>query len=480
MLGRGASGNLDVLVVQSQSLLSGQTRQSIWWMNGEPINTKGHLLGTWWNGSELTLLYPKTAYFSRPEQTLQLALKAPRKQQFVALGERLGDRAWHVLSRDPQTGAFFRQASVEASSSQQVSVQQASQQVTAQQALGGESSNVAVLAPYEKKTFYPWSSPRFPAIWFPQQEGLQANILCVFSPDFSQCKFLPLQLEDDHAVIAFSEDPDGLWLLPEGGTMGWKWDGETLKPAEMPTPAKGQHWLSIAPHPQDWAGVQDGPEGLQLWKNNQQLELPLLAVAPVPKRSDRPIWLQWILFGVMVTSLIAILNWRREGRLHNNKPVKMEDAQPATVTSRVLAFLIDIFILNTPLTLLSSALNLPEIPAEQLEALASGDLSVQVEFLTAISTVLINNVILLVGLSFVYHVIMEKTMGASLGKLFLHLQVVNLEGTSPKLMALIIRSLIRSLDLILPIPPSLLFAIFSSKNLSLADRGSSTRVIKLS
>lgn len=457
MLGRSDAGDVQWVISQNHSPLSGQFAHQLWWLKGEPISSQGKLLGAWWDDSQLVLVYPRSAFRS-DQQGRQLIIKAPRDQQLIALGSKVESDQWLSLLKDKKTGRFLRTKA------------------------DTETSDLPVLREYEDKVFFPWSSPRFPALWFPAQEGLSHNELCLFSPDFSQCRLLPLHLEPNEGVIAFSEDATGLWLLPKKGVIAWKWDGKELRATEMPPPQPGQYWLSIAPKTNSWAGIQDGPEGMQLWLEDERVELPLQKSVPQSKSPERPLWLQWVFFAIMVTSFIAILNWRREGRVlaQRQKKKTIDNTQTASVTVRSLAFLLDMFILNIPLTLISQGLELPELSTEHLEGLAIGSTVLDETFILSLSSVLFYKLVLLLGLSFSYHLILEKKMGASLGKLFFHIQVQTPTGETPKMKALLTRGCLRGLDLILPIPPSLVFALFSSQKLSLADRVSNTRVLRLS
>jgi uncharacterized RDD family membrane protein YckC len=183
---------------------------------------------------------------------------------------------------------------------------------------------------------------------------------------------------------------------------------------------------------------------------------------------------------IMMSSFLVILRWRETAGDQLSQKNQIIEKAPLFV--RCLAFLMDFFILNTPMHIISSLLDLPQVPVEQLQALlAQTDPTLQIQHLVELSQIMMSNLLIMIILATIYHTLMDVHFSGSIGKQFFRLSVISTKETDNRKVTYsqaLLKSIFRSLDFVLPIPPNLIFAILHKSNLSLADRIAKVQVVR--
>lgn len=457
------NGELAFTLLRHQEPFSQLNLQTLQWKGHPALELKGRLHASHWSANTLQLLYSKTLFLSEPGQELKLSQKAPAQTMYITMGGASGNqqelKLHYSLLRNLKDGRFLKHDGT------------------------SEPKDLPILNDLSAvDTMTPWASANFPAIWIPKQEHHPKNTLCIFSPDFEQCQFFETEVEN-FELHSFSETPSGLYLLPPSGLEALFWDGQNLSVASLPKPEQeGAIWSHLAEHDGRFShGLLKGKEGVYLKSANG---LELIGGQQQAKRDnyERPLWQQALLFLITMGSFLIILKWRQVSRPNGSQ----ESAQyvPASVFIRCIAFLIDSFILLTPIQILYDVLGLPPIPLDQFQQLSQTEnAQAQMQLLLSLSQVTPHLLMVMLGVATVYHVLTEIFFGGSLGKLFFRLEVISTAQGEPSKVSFgqsFVKALLRSLDFILPIPPSLIFAVLHPENKSLADRIAKVQVVKRS
>jgi uncharacterized RDD family membrane protein YckC len=458
-LGLNKNGELSFTLLTEQDIFSQVNKQTIQWKGHDPIKLTGQLHGTHWNGERLLLTYSKTIFQSiAGENELKILQKAPPRHIFINLG---GDVSAKILPtallRDYDKGAFHRWVE------------------------GEPPIHLPVLDELQKaKTMNPWGSPNMPAIWVPRQEHFEKPVLVIFSPDLQNCQFISEQIPENFKHLGFSESDKGLWLLPEKGYEALLWNGKELITTSLPAPeiADGQ-WVHLSQWQGQFShGLLKTKDGIHL-KDNQGLTLIGGREKAKRENYERPLWQQTLIYLIMISSFIVILKWRQT--IPPSGMPQVIQYSKASLWARGFAFMMDFFILNTPLHIISHLLGLPQIPVETVQSmLMETDPNEQLNTIVALLPIISYNVMLMVTLASIYHTLMEVFFSGSIGKLCFRLEVISSaeNGIKPTWKQSIIKALLRSLDFILPIPPSFIFALIHPENKSLGDRLAKLQVVK--
>ena len=447
-------GEQQFTLLQTRTAVQSEPLLKLTWPNSPSITCTGPMISSYWNGEQLFLLMPKTIFLAPKAQNLQLNLKAPHNFVFISMAAATGNSGeFNLLMRNTKDGRFVRQLS------------------------DGTQQAIPAMEAYRKvEVVLPWASPKHPLLWIPQQLEVDQDMLCVFSPDFENCRFVNPDMGGLPAGI--SETQRGVWFLPEKGIQAKLWDGRHLKSEQLPVVEGAQTWLSLAEsQAEHYQGLLETQTGLAYWngKTSQSLGDRKSAQVRVLKE-DRPLWQQALLFAVMVSSFLVVLHWRQEAKLQRRLPVNASVRAP--IWRRSLAFSMDFFILQTPTYLVSKILHLPQ-PTVDIEVFALQTLDQKIDVLYDISESMIYTLIIMMVLAFIYNSLMEYFLGGSLGKLFFSIRVESDSEAKLQWTQIVLRNLLKILDYLLPIPPSLICAAFSKEKRSLADRCSKTRVIQL-
>jgi uncharacterized RDD family membrane protein YckC len=447
-----AQGEPRFFLTQEYSPLLSEPRQSLTWKGLPPLETTGALHASLWDRDQLYLVYPKSIFLAIPEQTLKLTQKAPSGFTFITMGKAFENKeGYYILLRQQKDGRFFRKMP------------------------DGTQLPIGALDIFRQSAVSPWASVKYPLLYIPQQTEVAESKICIFNPDFENCRFIDPELSELPAGICETER--GVWFLPQNGIEAKRWDGEQLKHEKLPVIENTLRWLALAEsQPQHFQAILETKEGLTYWngKTSTNLQGPKV---PTVQHQNRPLWQQTLLFGIMVGSFVVILRWRQEALLQRRTP---PTSNPSPLWRRSCAFAMDFFILQTPTYLIGQALNFPQPPVIDIQMFSLQPIEQQMEILFQFSEMLANTLAIMMVLAFITNGLMEYFLGASLGKLFFNLRVVSLNPQKLTVAQVLVRNLLRLLDFILPIPPSFLFILFSKEKRSLADRCASTRVIQIS
>jgi uncharacterized RDD family membrane protein YckC len=459
-LGLDPEGKLSFTLLQYQEPYSQHNRQSILWPNAKTLERKGQLHAIHWDQKRLLLAYSKTIFEAKPAEDLLLIQKAPMGYIYICLGKALDNESTPVaLLRESRSGRFYRWS-------------------------GGTSEPklMPILDTFQKSNaMSPWASSQFPAIWIPKQEEVESHTLCLLSPDLVQCQFFSEESVKSFDWLSFSETSEGLWLLPEQGLDGLFWDGHQLTSRQLPKPELADaQWLHLAEYNGTFShGLLNTKDGIQL---KDKTGLHLIGGEKEAKREnyERPLWQQSLIFVVMITSFLVILRWRETAGAQLAQ--KNQVIEKAPLVARSFAFLMDLFILNTPMVIISNLLEIPQVPGEELLALMSQtDPTLQIQQLLELSQIMISNLLIVVSLATIYHSLMDVYFSGSIGKQFFRLSVISTkdpESTKVTWSQALLKSALRSLDFVVPIPPNLIFAMIHKDNLSLADRVAKVQVVR--
>ena len=142
----------------------------------------------------------------------------------------------------------------------------------------------------------------------------------------------------------------------------------------------------------------------------------------------------------------------------------------------------DCYLLSFPTHIISNLLDLPQAPPEIVTALfTSTSMTAFVQNYVQLNQIVIGTLILFIILMITYQTVMDVYFSGSIGKLFFRLSVISTKETKDTKVTFkqaLLKSVFRSLDYILPIPPNLIFAIINKDNISLADRIAKVQVVR--
>jgi uncharacterized RDD family membrane protein YckC len=152
------------------------------------------------------------------------------------------------------------------------------------------------------------------------------------------------------------------------------------------------------------------------------------------------------------------------------------------VMRRFFALLIDAIILGISRNLILFGINAMGLHASVNATTTQGDAAHMFKYwLTHLDTYGVLQIVIVTIIPFVYFIIMEAALGATIGKMALGIRVVKLDGSPISWGASIVRNLLRIIDYIPYGIPYLLGAILiwtSSRKQRLGDRVAQTVVVR--
>ena len=444
-------GDSPVVLIPSQGM-EVLPRQHLWEGAGKDwVSYKGRLSSTFFGSGQLTLIYQKTAFVVGEGLTLQPLRKAPAGVSFLATSGGMSDSPVLVRRAD---GEF---ASISAS---------------------GNFRPFPFLSPYRDRAVLPWSSKKYPFLFFPRQKDQEEPVLCAFDSTFESGRPFD-QGMSGFSLMGISEGENGVYLMGEDGK-NLLFNGSQLKPTSLPGGLSAEGLLAMAQEDGRWNGLYRNEEGhLQLaLSGGETLDLPATSSSGVQVQAGNEAHLQSVMmFVVMMLALFMVLRWRQESEA--KLPGKVE-LVPASLWLRSMAFIMDLLMLIIPCFPLALLLGFDPIylpDPSHLAVMLDGEREeVLVRFNESIQII----ALMLVTLSVPYHVLMETCLGGSLGKIFFRLKVVGEDEKAPSLKLSLAKAFWRFLDLlILPLLlVSFYMAFTHNQRLSLGDRMSGLKVVQ--
>lgn len=440
-----------VVLIPSQGAMDILPRQNLWSPGLEGwVSYKGWLSSTLKDQDELLLVYRKTIFAVGEDLKLQLRRKAPSGLFFLATSSAEPEAPILVKKED---GDF---ASISS----------------------GNMRPFPFLSPYSDRFVLPWSSSRYPFLYFPRQKDQDEPVLCAFDPGFNSGRPFDQGLIG-FSLVGISENSDGVILLgAEGKSLVF--DGASIKPTKLPAGISADGLVSFS---NSGAGIsalyrsEDGQLSLAISGGNTVVLPSMEPVSQVQIDAARDVHLQSIMmFGVMMVALFMVLRWRQESE--EQLPGKVEVVS-ANLWLRSFAFIMDFFLLTLPVTSIGTLLGVDALPLTNLSHLSNLPEAKVLEFLSQFLLENLKMVAILVVSAIVYHVSLEQWLGGSFGKLFFRIKVVDAEGNSPSLKASFIKALWRSLDVVIFPLISFLAAVSHPDRLSFGDRFSGLRVVQI-
>jgi len=416
--------------------------------------SQGQLLSAYSEDGLLEFVFPSTVFKLNSDQVLQRIQRAEKHQVFVGKLRAEQQAVW--LLKDVKSGEFVWKT-------------------------GDPEHDVMVseLSAWKTDPVLPWTS----------KSGQVA--LVNLSSKNKNLKFAWIKLAGDKVVVeehqvegfkfgAYCEDAQGLWLLPEEGTLAKLWDGQGFSDRALKAlPLPHQNWDGLMELGAQTLYVSRTIKGVDLFLGDTVTKLDADLATSNGAQEQSHLAEQLLLFSLLILSFILFIQWRsRFQRQMLEKIPKVELRQrPASIFLRGLAFWMDVYFVSLPLLFISA--HFYEVPLEAFrwQDIVSGHGSEQQNVLAQRMQALMPLMVVLVVTLSLYHILMERFFGGSLGKLFFRCQVVSLDGSPLTWTQCFVRALIRSLDFGLPIPPSFFFILLSPLRQSLGDRMAKTQVV---
>lgn len=175
--------------------------------------------------------------------------------------------------------------------------------------------------------------------------------------------------------------------------------------------------------------------------------------------------LQYFLWAILIAIFIPLF-WGRPGAAP--APFALpEGVRPANLILRLLAGVLDLLPF---FTLSALAFPLPQMTTEEVQTIIR-----QQQFPENVAYVVVTTFTLFV----LYCIVMECLFGATLGKMLFHLKVVGDQGQPPTLRPIVLRNLVKIVEILWPIywPVLVLFPILSRNRQRLGDMLARTAVV---
>ncbi|MBF0197448.1 MAG: RDD family protein [Planctomycetes bacterium] len=273
-------------------------------------------------------------------------------------------------------------------------------------------------------------------------------------------------------ALAFREDE--LVLFPKTGQQAMSWDGADYSPLNLPSQDPPEAFISMGFIENNYLFLSQSKTGKTVhFPSGDTLKL---ATGNGEEKfvSDNLEQHLHVLILILVTlSLLVRLNRRRQ----LNEEVKVTELplKPAPLLTRSFAFLIDYFLVDIIVSIISLSIygsriliiNPAMSNADQLILILSENIDM---FLTI---VIIRNIFFIC-----YQTIMLRFFGGSFGKSILRLKCVNEDGSDITTQQALIKYACFSIDLLLYIPLGLIFCLTSKKGQSFGDRMAKVMVIR--
>lgn len=422
------------------------------------FKSQGKLHGVYLEQNKIRFVFSKSVFELSEEKTLKLVHKAPLNTWFIGPLHQAEKEKW--LFKDRVNNDFF---------------------VMDFEEMNRET--VTELSPFKDAAILPWISQT--------GELFLANLQL----EETSLPFVRVQWQEKSAKVtfdkldnfqlgAFSEDGEGIWMLPDKGTLAMKWNGKIFKPTQLkPLPSPLERWHSRLKLSEDILYVSTDGQNLRLFLGDHEVRLDdEQAKSEIEKPDQQSLFQQLTLFFLLILSFILFIQWRtkfQQQMLKKSEQPIILTFRTASILVRGLAFWLDVYFVSLPIIFISSHFYNVELDGLQWVDMLSSQLSPaqQAEMISErLSTLLPMMASLVVSMCF-YHALMEKFFGGSLGKLFFRMKVVSLDGAPLSWKQVILRAVMKSLDFSLTIPPSLFFILLSPLRQSLGDRVAKTQVV---
>lgn len=422
------------------------------------FKSQGKLHGAYISGNTLNFVFPNSVFKLNSEKQLELVHKAPSNAWFIGPLRRADREKW--LLKDLKTDEFFV-----------MNMQDQEREV------------VSELSSLKDAAILPWIS-RSGDLFLANLQFEKKSLpfaLVQWQEKLAKVTFAEL---DDFQLGAFSEDCEGVWLLPSEGTLAMKWNGQIFKPAQLrPLPTPFKRWYSRLQLPREVLYVSTDGQKLELFLGDQQTSLNDEQAKSESQQGDQQsLFQQLTLFSLLILSFILFIQWRTRFQQQMLKEADQKIVmvyRPASILLRGLAFWMDVYFVSLPIIFIASHFYNVQLDGLQLEEVMSSQLSPieQTEMIMDRINTLLPLMASLVVAMCLYHSLMEKYFGGSLGKLFFKMKVVSMDGSPLSWKQVLLRAIMKSLDFSLTIPPSLFFILLSPLRQSLGDRVAKTQVV---
>jgi uncharacterized RDD family membrane protein YckC len=423
------------------------------------FKSQGKLHGAYVSGNTLRFVFPKSVFELSSENKLELVHKAPLNAWFIGPLRQGENEKW--LFKDHKANEFF--------------------------VMDLEDKKRGVLpdlSPLKDAAVLPWisqSGDLFLANLQLEKESLPFALV-QWQENLASVRFDELE---NFKLGAFSEDREGVWMLPREGTLAMKWNGQIFKPTQLrPLPDPFKRWFSRLKLSSEVLYISANAEKLEFFLGDQQKSLDDQQAKSdeSSKPEQQSLVQQLTLFSLLILSFILFIQWRtrfQQQMLKNSDQKIVMTSRTASILIRGLAFWMDVYFISLPIIFISSHFYNIELDGLQLDEMMSMQLSRSEQaqmIMERINKLLPLMASLMVSMC-LYHALMEKFFGGSLGKLFFRMKVVSLDGSPLSWKQVVLRAIMKSLDFSLTIPPSLFFIILSPLRQSLGDKVAKTQVV---